>query len=279
MTNRRPSKTSSAASPSSSGSTRTGRSSSTATSTRSVPARSELGPPPRTEIASLGRPLFLLNLKTYPGALGSGAERFGRLLEETGKELGVAVAIAPAAPDLGRLASALSIPVIAQHVDAIGAGAHTGSVPPEAVAQVGGWGSLVNHSEHPIPEPLAAETVRRLRTLSLIAVVCARDVSAARRLATSTPPYLAVEPPELIGGDRSVSTARPGRRQRLGRRGSQGLALDHRTVWRGYSRAARRRPSARTRSRGGAGSERGRPGAGPPRVVARALGRILGIIR
>lgn len=131
------------------------------------------------------------------------------MLEETGKELGVAVAIAPAAPDLGRLASALSIPVIAQHVDAIGAGAHTGSVPPEAVAQVGGWGSLVNHSEHPIPEPLAAETVRRLRTLSLIAVVCARDVSAARRLATSTPPYLAVEPPELIGGDRSVSTARP----------------------------------------------------------------------
>jgi len=42
-----------------------------------------------------------------------------------------------------------------------------------------------------------------------VAVVCAADVGAARVLAKTRPPYLAVEPPELIGGDRAVSTARP----------------------------------------------------------------------
>jgi triosephosphate isomerase (TIM) len=166
-------------------------------------------PPPRDEPPTLGRPLLLLNLKTYPGCLGPGADRIGRSLAELGRDAGVAVAIAPAAPDLGRLASALAIPVLAQHVDAAGTGARTGSVPPEAVAESGGWGSLVNHSEDPVPFHSVPELVRRLGALGLAAVVCARDVRAAARLASTRPPYLAVEPPELIGGDRAVSTARP----------------------------------------------------------------------
>ena len=119
------------------------------------------------------------------------------------------MAIAPATPDLGRVASAVSIPVLAQHVDAIEPGAHTGSVPPESVAKAGGWGSLVNHSEHPLSSREVDRTVTRLRDLQMTAVVCATDVRASARLARSAPPYLAVEPPELIGGKVSVSTARP----------------------------------------------------------------------
>jgi triosephosphate isomerase (TIM) len=166
-------------------------------------------PRPPTDLPSLGRPLFLLNLKVYPGALGPGAEKLARTLEELGKDAGVAVAIAPAAPDLGRVASAVSIPVLAQHVDAVDAGPHTGFIPPESVAKAGGWGSLVNHSEHPLSTPAVEATVRRLTASDLVAVVCAKNVRAAARLAATGPGYLAVEPPELIGGKQSVSTARP----------------------------------------------------------------------
>ena len=179
------------------------------TSTRSARAPSEPVPPPRTDRPSLGRPLFLLNLKAYPGSLGPGAERVARTLEEIGKSAGVAVAIAPAAPDIGRVASAVSIPVLAQHVDALEAGPHTGFVPPEAIEKAGGWGSLINHSEHPMSTAAVGETVRRLGALGLVAVVCAKDVRASARLAATKPGYLAIEPPELIGGNRSVSTARP----------------------------------------------------------------------
>ncbi|MGI0071523.1 MAG: triose-phosphate isomerase [Thermoplasmata archaeon] len=157
----------------------------------------------------MGRPLLLLNLKAYPGALGPGAERLARTFETLAKEAGVAVAIAPAMPDLGRIAAAVSIPVLAQHVDAIDAGACTGFVPVEAVEKAGGWGSLVNHSEHPLSAHETGETVRRLHGLGLTAVVCARDARTAGGLAASRPDFLAVEPPELIGGKRSVSTARP----------------------------------------------------------------------
>ena len=166
-------------------------------------------PPLPTERPVIGRPLFLLNLKVYPGVLGPGAERIARTLEDAGRVTGVAVAIAPAAPDLGRVAGAVAIPVLAQHVDPVEPGAHTGFVPPEAIAQAGGWGSLVNHSEHPLTSPHITQVVRRLSDLGLSAVVCARNVAMSGRLAKSGPAFVAIEPPELIGGKRSVSTARP----------------------------------------------------------------------
>ena len=53
------------------------------------------------------------------------------------------------------------------------------------------------------------DAARRLVANRLVPVVCARDVEDARMLAAVGAPYLAVEPPELIGGPRSVSTAAP----------------------------------------------------------------------
>jgi triosephosphate isomerase (TIM) len=179
------------------------------TSMRFAPARSEPAPPRSTEPLSLGHPLFLLNLKAYPQHLGSGAVRTAQLLERLGREVGVATAIAPPVPDLAHVARAVSIPVLAQHVDPGEAGARTGYVPVESVAAAGARGSLVNHSEHPMELRDIEDAVRRLRDRDLVAVVCAADVPQARRLAETRPPYLAIEPPELIGGDRAVSTARP----------------------------------------------------------------------
>ncbi len=106
MTSRPRSRTSSLASPSSNENTPTARSSSTATNTPFVRAPSGPVPLRRIDPAPLGRPLLLVNLKTYPAALGAGAERIARTLEGLGRAAGVAVAIAPAAPDISRLAAA-----------------------------------------------------------------------------------------------------------------------------------------------------------------------------
>ena len=131
------------------------------------------------------------------------------MLERLGREIGVATAIAPPVPDLAQVAQAVTIPVLAQHVDPGDAGARTGFVPVESIEAAGARGSLVNHSEHPMAISDIEDAVRRLSARGLIAVVCAADVPRARRLAETHAPYLAVEPPELIGGDRAVSTARP----------------------------------------------------------------------
>jgi triosephosphate isomerase len=209
MTTARPSRTSSRRSPSSSGSTRTGKSSSTATSTPSAPGRNAPASPSRTDHAPLGAPLFVLNLKAYPNCLGPGAAKIGTALAKESHRLGISVAICPSAPDLGTLAALLPVPVLAQHVDPEDPGAHTGSIVAEALAASGVSGSLLNHSEHPMAEDDLGRVVAHLQSLGLVPVVCAKDVDDSRRLARSRPAYLAVEPPELIGGDRSVATARP----------------------------------------------------------------------
>jgi triosephosphate isomerase len=153
--------------------------------------------------------LFILNLKSYPAVLGSNAERIGKKLQKVSREFGVPATIAPAPVDVGRLSRILEIPVIAQHVDSLGPGAHTGFTVPEAVRIAGGRGSLLNHSEHPISPSQVGRAVRLLRVLGLVAVVCAKNPRIAATLASFHPPYLAVEPPELIGTGRSVSQVRP----------------------------------------------------------------------
>ena len=131
------------------------------------------------------------------------------MLAEQAAKLELSAAIAPSAPDLGTLAGALPIPVLAQHVDGGDAGSRTGWLVAEALAASGAKGSLVNHSEHPLPTEDVAQAVARLHAMGLVAVVCAKDVEDARSLARFHPPYLAVEPPELIGGDHSVATSQP----------------------------------------------------------------------
>ena len=203
------SRPSSRRSPSSSAATPTGRSSSTGTNTLSARAPDVPGRRSPTEGPPFGAPLFVLNLKAYPGSVGADAVRIGAALERLARAAGVAAAIAPAAPDLARLASALRIPVLSQHVDAFPAGPYTGWVVPSAVRASGGRGSLVNHSEHPLEADLIPRALDALRSEGLVPIVCAKDVDESARLAAWAPDYLAVEPPELIGGDRAVSTARP----------------------------------------------------------------------
>jgi triosephosphate isomerase (TIM) len=175
----------------------------------SAPDRSVRRRRPSISGGALGAPLFVLNLKTFPPVLGPGAHAVAGDLARAGREIGVAVAIAPAGPDLAAVASSVSIPVLAQHVDAVDAGASTGFVPAAAIAAAGARGSLVNHSEHSLGERQVGEACARLAEARLSAVVCARDPATAGRLAVFGPPYVAIEPPELIGGRRAVSTARP----------------------------------------------------------------------
>ncbi len=175
----------------------------------SAPARSGSAPPPATIDPRLKPPLFLLNLKCYPAALGSRADVMARSLAAVGREYGVSVGLVPSLPDLGRIAASDRLPILAPHCDPQPPGASTGFAIPEALRAAGALGSLVNHSEHRLSPNLLTSTVQRLRGAGLVAVLCTRDAAESTRWARLSPPYLAVEPPDLIGGSRSVSSARP----------------------------------------------------------------------
>jgi len=54
-----------------------------------------------------------------------------------------------------------------------------------------------------------SETVKRLKALRLVSVVCVENLDELKKVKALKPDAIAVEPPELIGGDVSVSTAEP----------------------------------------------------------------------
>lgn len=99
--------------------------------------------------------------------------------------------------------------IMAQHVDAVPKGPYTGRISMEALMDMGVSISLLNHSEFRLEENVVRDTVRRARDIGFRIVLCVDSEERARKYATLGPDFLAYEPPELIGGNISVSKARP----------------------------------------------------------------------
>lgn len=154
-------------------------------------------------------PAIVLNFKTYPEILGKKgwdlAKRFATVADDTG----ASIVLCPPATDLAHVAKLVHVPVFAQHVDAVEPGQTTGWVPPESLIEAGAAGTLINHSERKVAWEEMAKVIPRCRALGLEVIGCADDLAEAETLAKLTPDYIAIEPPELIGGDVSVTTAKP----------------------------------------------------------------------
>ncbi len=154
-------------------------------------------------------PVIIVNVKTYAEATGEKAKELAVLMDEVSKETGVSMVIAVQATDINLCAREVSIPVFAEHIDAITPGSHTGWILPEAVREAGATGTLINHSEHRLKLADIESCISIAKKLGLSQVVCTNNVATSKAAAALYPEFVAVEPPELIGGDISVTTADP----------------------------------------------------------------------
>ncbi len=159
-------------------------------------------------------PAIIINFKTYKEATGQNAVRLAEMCEAAARKAkGKArIAVAVQASDIFRVAAAVDkklVDVFAQHIDANGQGKSTGFVTAEAVREAGASGTLLNHAEHKITD--IAKRISTAKTAELKTVACAANVEEAKAIAAikPAPDYIAVEPPELIGGKVSVSDAKP----------------------------------------------------------------------
>ncbi|WP_101297761.1 triose-phosphate isomerase [Halegenticoccus soli] len=147
---------------------------------------------------------ILVNLKAYP----CDPIEVATAARDVGDESGVRIAVAPQAAHLSRVAET-EVETWAQHVSPNDYGSHTGSTLAEAVAEAGATGTLVNHSEKRLKLADVDGSVRAAKRAGLETVVCANNPAQIGAAAALEPDAVAVEPPELIGGDVSVSTADP----------------------------------------------------------------------
>jgi triosephosphate isomerase len=156
------------------------------------------------------KPAIVVNFKTYRESSGPAAVELAKLCEQVADESGVRIIVAPAMLDLALVASVVRIPVYAQHVDSVSSGATTGHVTIENAKASGAKGTLVNHSEHRIRIAEIHEVIDRAKPAGLETVVCTNNLAVSKACAAMEPDFVAIEPPELIGGDVSVTTANPG---------------------------------------------------------------------
>ena len=154
-------------------------------------------------------PVIVINYKVYNTSFGNSALSIAKAAEEVSINTGVNIIVAPPATEIRTLASNVSIPVYAQHVDPVDLGAYTGHIPPEAVKEAGAKGFIINHSERRIRVDEIARLVIKARNLGLNTLVCADTPEVAAALVVLNPDMIAIEPPELIGTGIAVSKAKP----------------------------------------------------------------------
>ncbi|SNZ04517.1 triosephosphate isomerase [Natronoarchaeum philippinense] len=146
----------------------------------------------------------LVNLKAYPCDPIEVAEAAATVSDESGVDVGVA----PQAADLSAVAET-GVETWAQHVSPVEHGSHTGSTLAEAVADAGATGTMINHSENRLKLADIDGSLDAAARPGLETVVCANNPEQIAAAAALGPDAVAVEPPELIGGDVSVATADP----------------------------------------------------------------------
>ncbi len=155
------------------------------------------------------RPVIIVNFKAYSEVNGPGALELAKICEKVSEEVGLTVGICPPTVDLGYVARNVSIPVLAQNVDPRAPGSATGWITPSMVKKCGAIGTLINHTEHKIKPNDIIECMGLSKASELITVICSDNDKVAAQVAQMRPDFIAIEPPDLIGGDISVTTANP----------------------------------------------------------------------
>jgi triosephosphate isomerase len=152
--------------------------------------------------------MFVINCKNYEEISGDKIIKFVKIAEKVSKKYNVKIAISPPQHLIG-LVSNSSIPILAQHVDDSKVGSTTGFVIPELLKQSKVKGSLINHSEHRISSKEIEKLVLKLSDLKMISILCVKDIAEVKKYLKLNPDYIAIEPPELIGSGKAVSTEKP----------------------------------------------------------------------
>ncbi len=149
------------------------------------------------------KPIIIVNFKTYKQ--GKSALELAKKISKLDKNIIIGVQ----APDLKEISSQTKLKVYVQHADPFSRGRHTGYIIPESIKADGADGTFLNHSEHRLKFDILKKTIARCKKVRLKTAVFAGSLKEAKKIEKIHPTFLIVEPPELVAGKISVSTAKP----------------------------------------------------------------------
>ncbi|EQD42825.1 triosephosphate isomerase [mine drainage metagenome] len=153
--------------------------------------------------------MLIINCKHYKNAVGERFENFFAQLPGSKTGNGWEIHYAIGTYDLHLAKHFPDKSFFAQHVDPNGYGAFTGRISMELLIDSGIKGSLINHSEFRLGRDVVERAIAKARNMEFDLVVCAENLDEVSHFAQSGAPIVAYEPPELIGGNISVSSEKP----------------------------------------------------------------------
>jgi triosephosphate isomerase len=157
---------------------------------------------------------LIINYKAYKEAFTNGLE-IARYSNELSKTSGISIIVSPPFTILRDIAKIAR--TIAQGVNEVDPGAFTGHVTWFELKQAGVTGTLLNHSENRyvssrngLLDYSALKTaIDKCTAANLETYVCVQNLDETKEVLKMNPTGIAYEPPELIGGNISVSNSKP----------------------------------------------------------------------
>ena len=147
--------------------------------------------------------VLVVNFKNYK--FGKEALRLAKECKKTDSKIILGVSLG----DLYRISKETKMKCFVQHVDNKKKGRNTGYTILENVKENNGKGVFLNHSEHRIEFKDIKELIKKSKKLRLETLVFVKNVKEGVKISKLKPTYICIEPPELIAGKISVSSANP----------------------------------------------------------------------
>jgi triosephosphate isomerase (TIM) len=152
---------------------------------------------------------FVINLKNYLEIAGANTIKIVKDAEKVSQILNIEIIISPPQPYLALTIKQTNLKVISQHIDIKKPGSTTGYYIAEIIEKIGAHGSLLNHSEHELKIDEIKQSIVKLKELKMVSFVCVKTIEELKEILPIEPDYIAIEPPELIGTKKSISTEKP----------------------------------------------------------------------
>src|SRR3982751_3580030 len=159
--------------------------------------------------SSIKKGPFIINLKNYMEIAGDNTIKIVKDAEKVSETLNVEIIISPPQPYLGLITKQTNLKVISQHIDLKKPGSTTGYYIAEIIEKIGAHGSLINHSEHELKIDEIKQSIVKLKEQNMVSFVCVKTIEELKEILSFEPDYIAIEPPELIGTKKSISSEKP----------------------------------------------------------------------
>lgn len=153
------------------------------------------------------KPKLVINFKTYKKGTGKKALEIAKKANKL--ETNVDIILSPQPANLSKISNETDLKVFSQHLDPIKPGSNTGHILPLSIKEAGADGTLLNHSEKNMELKKIEEANNLAKKHDLKTIICANNLKTVKAASQLEPDYVAIEPPELIGGSTSVTTADP----------------------------------------------------------------------